>query len=232
MKSVTVVLALLPALASADAKPPAATRLIASSTAITVPRGHVEATLQIPLSLPGVILGVNVGMTRTTELWIDGGTSLGGDDGDARRIYGIGVKQVIARGARAALALTGSLRGVSPAILESKGYQSLGGVGTLCVDSGCIVELSAAYQYLIGYRKGSPDGNYIYGAHLVSAGASFGSREIRGMVEVISIKEDTWVALGVRWAGGAFALDAALLQSGDDEGRSRPFPWAAVTVRM
>ena len=235
MNAVTVVLVLLPALASADIaarqQTVASTRGILSSTAITVPRGHVEATLQLPLSLPGVILGVNVGVTRTTELWIDGGTSLFDGDADPERTFGIGVKQVIVRGAKAAVALTGALRRVSTRILESKGYQSLGGVGTLCVDDRCIVELSAAYQYLFNYRQGSPDGNYSYGAHLVSLGASVGSPAVRGLIEVISIKEDRAVALGARWAAGGFALDAAVVLTVDG-GRSAPLPWVAVTGRM
>ena len=207
----------------------ASNRGLISSTALTVPEGKIEATLQLVVPFAG-IGGLAAGITKTTEVWVDGATTFESEsEGSEEHAYAIGIKQVLVRNKSIALAVTGSLRKVSDG--GEGDWASLGGVGSLCLDDDCAVMVSGAMQRLFGYRD-----NY-YGennsALMFTFGASVGNRTARVLVDLVSLDDESIAFFGARIGGKGVAFDAGIVRPlADGDGDVPAIPWLGLTARM
>ncbi len=206
----------------------ASNRGIAASTAITVPEGKVEVTLQTVV-LAGLI-SLNAGLTKSTEVWVEGAAAVGIDSGDTPHEYGIGIKQSLLRTPKLAIALTASARKIS----ENSG-ETLGGVGavaTVCVDDACGLQVSGSLQRMFGFHESEYDDNGP-GENVITLGASLGNATTRVMVETMTIEGDSLGFLGVRFGSKSVAVDLALVTTLDNHDNDEPaIPWIGVSGRM
>lgn len=209
----------------------ASNRGLAAATAITVPEGQVEATLQSVVPVAGLI-GLNAGLTKSTEVWVEAGGVLdfGDDGGGGGHEFGVGIKQSLLRTSRVALALTASARRFSGSGGESLG--GIGAVGTLCVDDDCGLEVSAGLQRMFGFHESDYDSNGP-GENLITLSASMGTPTTRLIVEAMSIDGDSLGFLGVRLGSKTVAVDLALVTFLEDYDSELPaIPWIGLTGRM
>jgi hypothetical protein len=207
----------------------ASNRGLVGSTAVTVPEGKVEVTLQAVVPFAG-IASLNAGITKTTELWIDGASTAESDyDGNNETAYGVGVKQVLFRDQRLAFALTGSLRKGS-GLGSGEGWKSLGAVGSLCLDDNCGLVVSGALQQLFTYHDNyEGDSSSVT---MLTFGVSAGTATTRFLIDTVTIDGDTVGFLGMRLGnqGGAFDFGFAKLLGGD--GGDETIPWLGLTGRL
>ena len=255
MKAVLAALLLLPTIASADvvvvtgapgqtavqpftpatpAKPKkqgidarqdvvATNRGIAAPTAITVPEGAVEATLQAVVPFAG-LAGLNAGITKSTEIWLEGaGAILADGGGDAGHEYGVGLKQVLLRTPKAAIAVTGSMRKFSKNSGDS--LQSIGAVGTLCVDDDCGLEVSGSIGRVFGVQD--------KGENLITLSASAGNATTRVLLEAMAVSGGSIGFLGVRFGNRTTTMDLALVTALDSHSEGVPaLPWVGFSARL
>lgn len=209
-------------------------RGLIGSTALTVPEGKVEATLQLVVPFAGVA-GLNAGITKSTEAWVDGATTFTSDgESSEEHAYGIGIKQVLVRNKNLSFALTGSLRKVTEGFSNSQGWKSLGAVGSVCIDDDCGVMVSASAQQLFGFNDRSYDdySDESESATMFTLGASVGGRSARVLLDIVSVEEEKLAFIGVRLGGAAMAVDLALIKPIGDYGGNETVPWLGVTARM
>ncbi len=209
----------------------ATNRGIAAPTAITVPEGAVEATLQVIVPFAG-LAGLNAGITKSTEIWLEGaGTIVGDSGGDTEHEYGVGMKQVLLRTQKAAIALTGSMRKFSTNSGDS--LLSIGAVGTACVDDDCNFEVSGSIARVFGFHKSSYDNNGP-GENLITLSASAGNATTRVMLEAMEVEGESIGFLGVRFGNRTAAMDLALVTSLSDhsEGDIPALPWVGFSARL
>lgn len=213
----------------------AETRGLVGSTALTVPEGRAEVTVQAIVPYAG-ILGVNVGLTKTTELWVDGAASFDPHgEGESEHAYGIGIKQVLVKSKQVAFAVTGSVR-KAEGFGGSEGWTSLGVVGTLCADDHCGLMVSGAVQRLFSYRDDTWYGDDGYTTDdqdvtMVTLSASVGGATTRFLVDLVSLDRDKVGFLGLRFGNKLAAVDLAIAKAiGEDDGET--IPWVGVTGRM
>lgn len=209
----------------------ASNRGLVGSTALTVPEGKVELSLQAIAPFAG-IASLNTGITRSTELWIDGATTLQADDydGSHETAYGVGVKQVLLRDRKLAFALTGSVRRMS-SYGSGHGWTSLGGVGTLCLDDSCAVIVSGAVQHLFGYHEGY-DGSSSTGETAVTLGISAGNATTRFLVDTITLEGHTLGFVGLRLGNQSGAFDFGFARALGESGGEETVPWVGLTGRL
>ncbi|MBA3459299.1 MAG: hypothetical protein H0T46_05015 [Deltaproteobacteria bacterium] len=204
-------------------------RGLVTSTALTVPEGKVEASFQLVVPFLG-IGGLNAGITKSTEVWVDGATTFESDgEGSEEHAYGIGIKQVIVRNKNVAIALTASLRKISEN--SESGWKSIGAVGSLCVDDDCSVMVSGAAQRLFSHR----DEYYGDGsdAMMFTFGTSIGNRTTRVLIDLVSVDEESIAFFGMRFGGTSMAFDAGIVKPlMDSEGDVPTIPWLGLTARM
>ena len=202
-----------------------------ASTAITIPEGHVEVSLQMLAPYAGIAT-LGAGITKSTELWVDAASTLSNEGGEAEHTYAVGLKQVLFRSRNGSIAATGSLRKFSSGFGESDGWKSLGLVGSACLDDGCGVLVTGAVQRLFGYYSYDYDtGGSTNAQTLITVGASVGGSTTRFLLDVAQLNEDAVGFLGIRLgtASGAFDLGfGKSLGGGGDE----TIPWLGVTGRM
>lgn len=212
----------------------ASTRGLVSSTAVTVPEGKVEVTLQAIVPFAG-IASLNAGITKTTELWVDGASTTESDyDGSHDTAYGIGVKQVLFRDKQLAFAVTGSLRKV-PGIGSGDGWRSLGAVGSLCLDDGCGVLVSGAVQQLFGYHEDAYGPNAYGGGRsetLLTLGVSVGTATTRVLIDTITLDGETVGFLGMRLGNARGAVDLGFAKALGDDASDESIPWVGLTGRL
>ncbi|CAN5818445.1 hypothetical protein BH11MYX3_BH11MYX3_45880 [soil metagenome] len=208
----------------------ASNRGLVSSTALTVPEGKVEVTLQAVVPFFG-IASLNAGITKSTELWVAGATTINDEsEGDSETAYGIGVKQVLVRGRNASVALTGSLRKFSGGFNSGNGWKSLGAVASLCSDDSCNLLVSGGVQQLFGFRDG--DYGESKAVTMVTLNASVGSGNTRLLLDTVTIEGETVGFLGVRLGGRSGAFDLGFAKALGDHGEDSTIPWVGVTGRM
>lgn len=183
-----------------------AQRNLISGTALTVPQGQVELSARSAIVVNG--LSIAAGLTSTTEIWGDAYTAIEGEG----TLYGVGLKQVLARGEGWQLAATGSFRGGSDGGSDET-LATLGGVLTACSED-CRVMASGGVSLLMADDEQLP---------LYSAAVSVGSPTTRLIGEVLMVRENDDLAgigfLGMRFGSRKFAADlglAKLLEDGDD----------------
>lgn len=205
----------------------ASNRNVLAPTAITVPRGDVEVTAQ---SLWVWIYGVraNVGVTSTTEVWVEGATTYFG--GSAA---GLGVKQQVVRTPGFRVALLG-------AVAAGNGSKSgsVGAVATVCAGPRCTLAFSTSIEQLFG--DGYSDTAWSTGVSKVSTALSVGSPTVRFVGEAHYADGDLVGVAGVRFGTRRFALDLAALFALRNDDEMAVFddvtesilPWLAVTARM
>ena len=205
-------------------------RGIAAPTAITVPEGKVETTLQAVIPFAG-LAGINAGITKSTELWIEGaGTIVGDSGGDTEHEYGVGIKQVLLRTDKGAIALTGSMRKLSTSDADS--LMSIGAVGTLCVDDECALEISGSLARVFGFHESEYDENGP-GENLITVSASLGNATTRVMLEAMGVDGESIGFLGVRFGNRNAAMDLALVTVlTEDTGDVPALPWVGFSARM
>ena len=190
-----------------------------SGTALTVPQGQVELSAKSAILVNG--MSIAAGLTSTTEVWADiyGVLEEGGG------IYGLGIKQVLARGDSWQLAATGSIRGGSDGGGDEK-IGSLGGVISACTEQ-CAAMASAGVQVL--FTQDDDETLPIY-----SGGLSLGSATTRLVGEVMFATENGALEgigyLGVRWGSKKLAVDLGLIHP-IEEGGSGDIPaWPLLSV--
>lgn len=204
---------------------------LVSSTAITIPEGHVEVSLQMLAPYAGIAT-LGAGITKSTELWVDGATTLSNDGGEAEHTYAVGLKQVLFRSRNGSIAATGSLRKFSSGYGESDGWKSLGLVGSACVDDGCGLMVSGSVQRLFGYYSYDYDtGGSTNAQTLITVGASVGGSTTRFLLDVVQLNEDSVGFLGLRLGTASAAFDLGFGKS-LGEGSDETIPWVGVTGRM
>lgn len=212
----------------------ASNRGLVTSTAVTVPEGKVEVTLQALVPFAGVA-SLNAGITKTTELWVDAVSTDESDyDGSRETAYGIGVKQVLFRDKKLAFALTGSLRKMT-SYGTGHGWKSLGGVGTLCLDDACGVVMSGGLQYLFGYHDGyysDYGGESSTGEAMVTLGISAGSATTRFLIDTVTLDGHTLGFLGMRLGNGSGAFDFGFAKALGEDGGEETIPWVGLTGRL
>lgn len=211
----------------------ASNRGLITSTAVTVPEGKVEVTLQAVIPFVGMV-GLNAGITKSTELWVDGATSINRDGGsDSETAYGIGVKQVLLRGGNASFALTGSVRKLSSGFSSGDGWRSLGAVGSLCSDDSCNLMISGGVQRLFGFRHSyDGDSGGSEAVTMVTLNASLGSGSTRLLLDTVTIDGGTVGFLGLRLGNKSAAFDLGFAKALSDQGGAETVPWLGVTGRM
>lgn len=203
----------------------ATNRGIAAPTAITVPEGTVEATLQILVPVGG-LGGINAGITKSTELWLE---SAGTVMGDSEHEYGVGIKQVLVRTQKGAIALTGSARKFST---NDRSLKALGAVGTLCINDDCGLEVSGSIARVFGVNEGDYDDNGP-GETLVTLSASAGNATTRVMLEAMQVDGEAIGFLGVRIGNRTTTMDLALVTTlTEDTGEVPALPWVGITGRL
>lgn len=204
-------------------------RGLVASTALTVPEGRVEASFQLVVPFVG-IGGLNAGITKSTEIWVDGATTFESDgDGSEEHAYGIGIKQVLVRNKNAAIAVTGSLRTISEN--SDGGWTSIGAVGSLCVDDDCSVMISGAAQRLFMQRDEYDGGDS--GSMMFTFGTSIGNRTTRVLIDLITVDDESIAFFGMRFGGTSMAFDAGIVKPlMDSEGDVPTIPWLGLTARM
>ncbi len=208
----------------------ASNRGLVTSTALTVPEGKVEVTLQAVVPFVG-ILGLNAGITKSTELWVDGATSLNDEsDSDSETAYGVGIKQVLFRGRNFSFAVTGSVRKLSDGYSSRNGWKALGAVGSVCSDDSCNVMISGGVQQLFGFRN--DDYGESEAATMLTLNASVGSGTTRLLLDMVTIEDDTVGFLGLRLGTRSAAFDLGFAKALSDEGGDETVPWVGVTGRM
>jgi hypothetical protein len=206
----------------------ASNRGVAAPTAITVPQGTVELTLQsvIPFAALG---GLNAGVTKSTELWIEGGAAIADSDEHPYE-YGAGIKQVLVRSDKLAIALTGSMRKFSED--GDNKLMSVGGVGTLCIDDECGLLVSGSIARIWGFNESDYDDNGT-GENLITLSASAGNATTRVMLEAMQVDGEAIGFFGVRFGNKTTALDLALVTAlSEDTGDVPALPWIGVSSRM
>ncbi len=211
----------------------ASNRGLVTSTALTVPEGKVEVTLQVVVPAFG-IAGLNAGLTKSTELWVDGATSLGEGDGNGNEAtYGAGIKQVLLHGHNASLALTGAVRAFPNGYNSSRGWKSLGAVGSLCTDDSCYVMISGGVQRLFGFHA-SYDGysDETDAATMFTLNGSLGTGTTRFLVDFVKVGRDRAGFLGLRLGSRLMAFDLGFARPLSDYGGEQTIPWVGVTGRM
>lgn len=202
-------------------------RGLAAPTAITVPAGQVELTMQslIPFA---ALAGLNAGLTSTTEVWVEGATAFVEDAGGE---YGAGIKQSLVRTRNLALAVTGSMRKFTDGGSGNK-LLGIGGVATLCVDDGCALELSGSLARIWGFNESDYDTNGP-GANLITVSASVGNATTRFLVEAMTVDGDTIGFLGLRFGNKKWAMDLAVVRPFDDGDMEVPaLPWIGASARL
>ena len=205
----------------------ASNRGLVGSTAVTVPEGKVEVSLQAVVPFAG-IASLNAGITKTTELWVDGASTTESDyEGNNETAYGIGVKQVLFRDKSLAVALTGSLRKTS-SFGDGEGWKSLGAVASLCFDDRCGLVVSGAIQQLFGYH----DYGDSRSETMVTLGISAGTATTRFLIDTVTIEGATVGFLGMRLGNGSGAFDFGFAKLLGDEGSDETIPWVGLTGRL
>ena len=237
-----------PAVAAPDpiavaAEQPLAERAIALGTALTVPSGTVEVSSRYILGV-GVV-DASIGVGRTTEVWLEAG-------GGAVATQAIGVKQVLARGARWQLALEGSVRRVvianqvapggldmpvpqgNPAqISDVTDVFSVGVIGSACIDAGCHVLASVAGNV------SAVNGPYLTSNTMWLGAASViaGSGHWHGVVEVMAMPNpgdgtiESMMFVGGRLGGRRLAVELGVTIGTDDQD-SGITPTAGLAARL
>ena len=212
----------------------ASNRGLVGSTALTVPEGKVEVSLQAVVPFAG-IASLNAGITKTTEVWVDGASTTESDDGSNETAYGFGVKQVLFRDKRFAVALTGSLRKMSAGYGTGQGWKSLGGVGSLCLDDRCGILVSGGVQQLFGYRERYSDdfsGVEPESVTMVTLGISAGTATTRFLIDTVTVDGDTLGFLGMRLGNATGAVDFGFVKMLGEQGGDETIPWVGLTGRL
>lgn len=208
----------------------ASNRGVAAPTALTVPQGKVEATFQSVVPFAGLI-GLNAGVTSTTELWIEGAAAIADGDDDVPHEYGAGVKQVLVRTQRLAIAATGSIRRFAGDGDDEK-LMSVGGVATACIDDNCGLAVSGSLARVWGFDESDYDSNGP-GENLITLSASAGSATTRVMLEAMQVDGEAIGFLGVRFGNKTTALDLALVTAlTENTGDVPALPWIGLSTRM
>lgn len=205
---------------------------LVGGTAITIPEGHVEVSLQMVAPYAGIAT-LGAGITKSTELWVDGATTLStSDGGEAQHTYAVGLKQVLIRSRNGSIAATGALRKISSGFGESSGWKALGLVGSACLDDGCGVLVSGSVQRLFGYYSYDYDtGGSSNAQTLITVGASVGGSTTRFLLDLVQLNEDAVGFLGIRLGTTAAAFDLGFGKSLGG-GSEEAVPWLGVTGRM
>jgi hypothetical protein len=172
-------------------------RNLLSGTALTVPKGQVELAARSATLLNGA--SIAGGLTSTTEVWADVYTVIE-EEGS---IYGVGLKQVLARGDNWQLAVTGSIRGADE---EDDKLVTVGGVVTACTER-CTVMASGGVSLLM-----FEDEEYL---PVYSGAISVGSPTVRLIGEAMFVPDENddklgLGFLGVRFGSRKFAADLGL----------------------
>jgi len=196
---------------------------IVTSTALTVPSGNAEVSIRV-LAPFAALLSIAGGLSNSTELWADAGTSLG-DSSDGVSTVGVGLKQVIARGRTWQLAINGSLRYLGDSG-DAIAMGLVGGVATGCTDDTCNFMGSAGIQRIFTTDGGSDAPTTFY-----TFGLSAGGRHTRAMFEVIRVDRDSLMVAGIRFGNARLAFDVAVAMAAVD-GDSVPLPLLSAIGRM
>lgn len=207
----------------------AGNRGLAAPTAITVPAGKVEVTVQTLIPFAG-LGGLNAGLTSTTEVWVEGALAYA-DEGDTGTELGVGAKQILVRTKNIAIAATGSVRRFAGSGDDER-LMGVGGVVTLCVDDGCGLEVSGSLARMWGFHESDYDTNGP-GENLVTLSASAGNATTRVMIEAMSIDDETVGFFGVRFGSAKQAIDVALVRPlGEEELDIPGLPWIGFSARL
>jgi hypothetical protein len=190
-------------------------------TALTVPQGQVEVATRTLFPYAGMV-SIAGGLTSTTEIWADAGSSIAGGT-DGVRSYAAGIKQVIAKSRNFQLAAVGSVRSlrldglfddedVSDGGGSTADYSHLAMAGlaaTLVSDTGGVI-VTFGVQ---GAR--SIDHSTSDTALVEMAGLSLGEGNTRVLAEAVHVDGGVLGFLGVRLGSDATALDVgAILANG------------------
>ncbi len=200
----------------------ASQRNFLSGTALTVPAGRVELTAKSAIVVNGV--SIAAGLTSTTEVWAD----IYGVIDEGGGVYGLGLKQVLARGGTWQLAATASVRGGSDGADDEK-IGTLGGVFTVCTES-CTAMASAGVTVL--FTQDDSEALPIY-----TGGLSIGGATARLLGEVMMASENGQAEglgfLGVRFGSRKYAVDLGLIKLvGEGDNDLIPLPMLSVAGRM
>jgi hypothetical protein len=173
------------------------------------------------------MLGINAGITRTTEIWADAIATVPEDEG-ASRAYGAGIKQIIGRTPNAAFAVTASIRKLDDGYdAQGVGWKSLGAVASLCVDDSCNFLVSGALQELFSYRE-AHDGEQ---ATMLTLGVSVGGSTSRVLAELVDLDGASIGFLGARFGNRSAAFDLGF-GTALGEGGGESLPWLGLTGRL
>lgn len=202
-------------------------RGLVTPTAITVPAGGVEVSLQSVVPLGG-ILGLVAGITGTTEVWAEGAAVILEDQAGA---YGAGIKQSLLRTQHIAIAATGSARMLTDDG-KSEPLYAVGAVATVCVDDACAVEVSGSYARVWGYTDDHYDDSGPR-HHLVTGSVSLGNTTTRFLVEGMWLGGEGAGLLGMRFGTKKYAVDLAIARPIVDEFDDDipGLPWIGFTAR-
>jgi hypothetical protein len=197
---------------------------LVTGTALTVPEGQVELAVRSALPFGGM-LSIAGGVTSTTELWADVGYFHEFED-DGMKTYAAGIKQVVAKGKNAQLAVTGSVRTFDEVDdSDTERIAMVGGVVTIASDNGGLI----ASAGLSGARllDDSDDDTVVFG----TLGLSLGSDNIRFLAELVRLHDEGSIGFtGVRLGGNRVAFDVGTLIV-EDEGFI-PLPILSLRGRM
>lgn len=193
-------------------------------TALTVPSG--EAELAIDAFIPFGFAKLSAGLTSSTELTVDVGKLF--EDHDGVALYGLGLKQVLGRGANWQVALTGSVHQFTEdsggGSTDNENIVLLGGVASLCADKDCSFLLSAGIQGMFVKDESETP-------LLVTLAASLGGESMRFLVELTSVADANLMLLGLRFGGHDYVFDLGVATAGDS-GDLAGVPVVGFTARM
>lgn len=222
---------------AAAARAPSSHRAYLAGTALTVPRGKVEASVHAP-AIPAIMLfAAQAGLTDRIQLGVNAVAVPVADDGSGA--IGVNGKIVLRKGARSAWAVTGSLHAPTVDGGSDERLTTLGLIYTRCGGGArCSTLWTVQGNALIVDESGSSSEQVIpltLGGSVVAGG---GRAKLLLEAHATNLQRDAVFVMagiaGLRWAGQRVAVDAGLAwasvaESGNSDGGA--FPLVALSYR-